>query len=137
MQRLQRHLLLVVVLGVASIPAPADTIGYSIAVNTSSAVGQGGYIRFDLSPGPIPPILPVTAVVSGYAGGTLVPGDPIADANTVNVTGSLPGMVTMAEPNPITADGLFGIFLGHTFIVTTDGHEVADKFPLELVVAGR
>ncbi len=30
----------------------------------------------------------------------------------------LPGMVTMAEPNPITADGLFGIFLGHTFIVT-------------------
>ena len=47
----------------------------------------------------------------------------------------LPGMVTMAEPNPITADGLFGIFLGHTFIVTTDGHEVVDKFPLELVVA--
>jgi Xaa-Pro dipeptidase len=47
----------------------------------------------------------------------------------------MPGMVTMAEPNPITADGLFGIFLGHTFIVTRDGHEVVDKFPLELVVA--
>jgi len=47
----------------------------------------------------------------------------------------LPGMVTMAEPNPITADGLFGIFLGHTFIVTLEGHEVVDKFPLELVVA--
>ena len=46
-----------------------------------------------------------------------------------------PGMVTMAEPNPITADGLFGIFLGHTFIVTKDGHEVVYKFPLELVVA--
>src|SRR5580693_620978 len=46
-----------------------------------------------------------------------------------------PGMVTMAEPNPITADGLFGIFLGHTFIVTADGHEVVDDFPLELVVA--
>ncbi len=46
-----------------------------------------------------------------------------------------PGMVTMAEPNPITPDGLFGIFLGHTFIVTPDGHEVVDKFPLELVVA--
>jgi len=26
-----------------------------------------------------------------------------------------PGMVIMAEPNPITPDGLFGIFLGHTF----------------------
>jgi len=47
----------------------------------------------------------------------------------------MPGMVTMAEPNPITADGLFGIFLGHTFIVTRDGHEVVDKFPLELAVA--
>jgi Xaa-Pro dipeptidase len=41
----------------------------------------------------------------------------------------------MAEPNPITADGLFGIFLGHTFIVTKDGHEVVDEFPLELIVA--
>ena len=46
-----------------------------------------------------------------------------------------PGMVTMAEPNPITADGLFGIFLGHTFIVTKDGHEVVDDFPLEIAVA--
>jgi Xaa-Pro dipeptidase len=46
-----------------------------------------------------------------------------------------PGMVTMAEPNPITADGLFGIFLGHTFIVTHDGHEVVDDFPLEIAVA--
>jgi Xaa-Pro aminopeptidase len=46
-----------------------------------------------------------------------------------------PGMVIMAEPNPITPDGLFGIFLGHTFIVTESGHEVVDQFPLELVVA--
>jgi Xaa-Pro dipeptidase len=46
-----------------------------------------------------------------------------------------PGMVTMAEPNPITADGLFGIFLGHTFIVTETSHEVVDDFPLELAVA--
>ena len=29
-----------------------------------------------------------------------------------------PGMIIMAEPNPITADGMFGIFLGHTFIIT-------------------
>ena len=34
-----------------------------------------------------------------------------------------PGMVIMAEPNPITADGMFGIFLGHTFIITDTGHE--------------
>ena len=46
-----------------------------------------------------------------------------------------PGMVIMAEPNPITADGLFGIFLGHTFIVTDSGNEVVDDFPLEIAVA--
>jgi Xaa-Pro aminopeptidase len=46
-----------------------------------------------------------------------------------------PGMVIMAEPNPITADGLFGIFLGHTFIVTADGHEVVDNFPLQIAVS--
>jgi Xaa-Pro aminopeptidase len=46
-----------------------------------------------------------------------------------------PGMVIMAEPNPITADGMFGIFLGHTFIVTEGGHECVDDFPLEIAVA--
>jgi Xaa-Pro dipeptidase len=46
-----------------------------------------------------------------------------------------PGMIIMAEPNPITADGLFGIFLGHTFIVTDKGHEVVDNFPLEIAIA--
>jgi Xaa-Pro dipeptidase len=46
-----------------------------------------------------------------------------------------PGMVIMAEPNPITADGLFGIFLGHTFIITKDGHECVDEFPLEIAVS--
>jgi Xaa-Pro dipeptidase len=47
-----------------------------------------------------------------------------------------PGMIIMAEPNPITADGMFGIFLGHTFIVNETGHEVVDQFPLEIAVAG-
>lgn len=46
-----------------------------------------------------------------------------------------PGMIIMAEPNPITPDGLFGIFLGHTFIVNETGHEVVDNFPLEIAVA--
>jgi Xaa-Pro dipeptidase len=45
-----------------------------------------------------------------------------------------PGMVFMAEPNPISADGTFGIFLGHTFIVTETGHECVDAFPWELAV---
>jgi Xaa-Pro aminopeptidase len=47
-----------------------------------------------------------------------------------------PGMVIMAEPNPITADGMFGIFLGHTYIVTDTGHEIVDQFPFEIAVAG-
>jgi hypothetical protein len=44
-------------------------------------------------------------------------------------------MVFMAEPNPITPDGLFGIFLGHNFIVTETGHEVVDEFQLEIAIA--
>jgi len=44
-----------------------------------------------------------------------------------------PGMVIMAEPNPITPDGNFGIFLGHTFIVNETGNECIDDFPWELV----
>jgi Xaa-Pro aminopeptidase len=46
-----------------------------------------------------------------------------------------PGMIIMAEPNPITPDGMFGIFLGHTFIVSGEGHECVDNFPLEIAVA--
>jgi len=45
-----------------------------------------------------------------------------------------PGMVIMAEPNPVTADGSFGIFFGHTFIVNDKGYECVDKFPWELTI---
>ena len=45
-----------------------------------------------------------------------------------------PGMVLMPEPNPISADGRLGMFVGHTLIVTEDGHECVDDWPLELVV---
>jgi hypothetical protein len=95
MQQNQRYLLMVVVLGAACIPAMAGTITYRITVDTSSAAGVTGYVGFDLSAGSVPPILPVNAAVSGYEGGTLIPGDPFALANTVNVTGALPGVVTM------------------------------------------
>ena len=44
------------------------------------------------------------------------------------------GMVVMPEPNPITADGRFGMFVGHTFIITNDGKECVDLWPLELTV---
>ena len=40
-----------------------------------------------------------------------------------------PGMVIMAEPNPITPDGMFGIFLGHTFILNDKGREIVKPSP--------
>ena len=46
-----------------------------------------------------------------------------------------PGMVVMPEPNPITADGMMGMFVGHTYIVTETGAECVDDFPVELIVA--
>src|SRR5258708_13532057 len=46
-----------------------------------------------------------------------------------------PAMVIMAEPNPITPDGLFAIFLGHTSILTATGHEAVHTFPLESALA--
>lgn len=45
-----------------------------------------------------------------------------------------PGMVLMPEPNPITADGSMGMFVGHTVIVTETGCECVDDWPLELTV---
>lgn len=45
-----------------------------------------------------------------------------------------PGMVLMPEPNPISADGMLGMFVGHTFIVTETGRECVDQWPLELTV---
>lgn len=47
-----------------------------------------------------------------------------------------PGMTLMLEPNPITPDGLLGLFFGHTFIITEAGHErLATQVPLNLLVA--
>jgi hypothetical protein len=47
-----------------------------------------------------------------------------------------PGMTLMLEPNPITPDGLLGLFFGHTFIITDSGHErLGTQVPLALLVA--
>ncbi len=45
-----------------------------------------------------------------------------------------PGMVLVIEPNAVTSDGQFGIFLGHTFIITEDEPECVDSYPWELTV---
>jgi Xaa-Pro aminopeptidase len=47
-----------------------------------------------------------------------------------------PGMTLMLEPNPITPDGLLGLFFGHTFIITESDHErLGTQVPLDLLVA--
>jgi ectoine hydrolase len=46
-----------------------------------------------------------------------------------------PGMTLMLEPNPITPDGLLGLFYGHTFIITDAGPEPVTRVgPLDLIV---
>ncbi len=45
-----------------------------------------------------------------------------------------PGMVLVIEPNAVTADGMFGMFFGHTFIITDGEPECVDKYPWELTV---
>ena len=46
-----------------------------------------------------------------------------------------PGMVLMVEPNPISADGMLGLFYGHTYVITDDGAERVTDCPHELLVA--
>lgn len=45
-----------------------------------------------------------------------------------------PGMVLMPEPNPIRPDGLLGMFVGRTVIVTQTGREIVSDWPLELTI---
>jgi len=45
-----------------------------------------------------------------------------------------PGMVLVIEPNAVTADGMFGIFFGHTFIITEGEPECVDGYPWEMTV---
>jgi Xaa-Pro aminopeptidase len=46
-----------------------------------------------------------------------------------------PGMTLMLEPCPITADGMLGLFFGHTYSITEDGFRRVTDCPDELLVA--
>jgi hypothetical protein len=41
-------------------------------------------------------------------------------------------MVRVIEHNAVTANGMFGIFFGHTFIITEGEPECVDNYPWEL-----
>ena len=45
-----------------------------------------------------------------------------------------PGMALVIESNAVTADGMFGIFFGHTFIITDGEPECVDGYPWEMTV---
>jgi Xaa-Pro aminopeptidase len=45
-----------------------------------------------------------------------------------------PNMTLMLEPNPIMPNGSFGIFLGHSFSITNDGHRRLTNYPLQLTL---
>lgn len=46
-----------------------------------------------------------------------------------------PNMTLMLEPNPISLDGNFGIFLGHPYVITSGGRRRLTSYPLKLTVA--
>jgi Xaa-Pro dipeptidase len=46
-----------------------------------------------------------------------------------------PNMTLMLEPNPISPDGTWGIFMGRSYVITESGHKLLTKYPLELAVA--
>jgi Xaa-Pro aminopeptidase len=45
-----------------------------------------------------------------------------------------PGMTLMLEPDAITADGLLGLFVGRTYVITETGGYSVSKTPVELTV---
>jgi Xaa-Pro aminopeptidase len=46
-----------------------------------------------------------------------------------------PGMTVMLEPDPITTDGMLGLYIGRSYAITESGHEALTKAPVELFVA--
>jgi len=45
-----------------------------------------------------------------------------------------PNMTLMLEPNPIAPDGDFGIFLGHSYVITERGCRRLTKYPLDMTI---
>jgi hypothetical protein len=109
-------------LACAVVPAHADTVTYSVTVNTSSQAGNGGYIDLELNAGSFGS-QDITAVVNGFNGAVLNPGDPNNDA--IGTTGSLPGPLSFDNqtPNDYFESLTFGNQL--SFLVTLSGDGVS------------
>jgi hypothetical protein len=76
----------------AALIARADTLTYFITVDTSSQVANPGTIDFQLNPGTLTPVEPVTATIQSFAGAVL---DGTSVVRTGDTTGTLSGTVTL------------------------------------------
>ena len=109
-------------LACAVVPAHADTVTYSVTVNTSSQAGNGGYIDLELNAGSLG-AQDITAVVNGFNGAVLIPGDPNNQAS--GTTGSLPGPLSF--DNQTGNDYFEALTFGNelSFLVTLSGDGVS------------
>ena len=106
----------------AVVPAHADSVTYSVTVNTSSQTGNGGFVDFELNAGSLGS-QDITAVVTAFNGATLNPGDPGNDA--IGTTGSLPGPLSF--DNQVGNDYFEALTFGNqlSFLVTLSGDGVS------------
>lgn len=109
-------------LACAVVPAHADTVTYSVTVNTSSQAGNSGYVDFELSAGSLG-VQSITATLTGFNGATLNPGDPNNDA--IGTVGALPGPLSF--DNQTGNDYFEALTFGNqlNFLVTLSGDGVS------------
>jgi hypothetical protein len=111
-----------VLLACAVVPAHADTVTYTVTVNTSSQAGNGGYIDLELNAGSLGS-QDITATVNGFTGATLNPADP--NNGAINTSGSLPGPLSF--DNQVGNDYFEGLTFDNqlSFLVTLSGDGVS------------
>jgi hypothetical protein len=102
--------------------ANADTVTYSVVIDTSSQAGNNGYVDFELNAGTFG-AQDITANVTDFSGATLNPSDPNNDA--IGTTGSLPGPLSF--DNQIGNDYFEALEFGNqvSFDVTLSGAGVS------------
>lgn len=106
----------------AAAAAHADSVTYTVSVDTSSQKGNSGYIDLELNAGSLP-AADVMAAVTGFSGATLNPGDP--NNFFLNANGSLDSEVDL--DNQTGNDYFEGLTFGDTvnFTVTLSGAGVS------------
>jgi hypothetical protein len=120
-----KHLLSIassLLLACAVIPAHADTVTYSVTVNTSSQTGNGGFIDLELNAGSLGS-QDIRATVTAFNGATLNPADP--NNFFLGTSGSLPGVVSF--DNQVPNDYFEALTFGNqlNFLVTLSGDGVS------------